>query len=383
MPEYKFCPYCGVKNDEDAVFCSSCGKAMGMSKNPVEVSVQKKEDSPGKRFPKKLAIGATAVLLAVGGACIARALLMGNHKYVAYLKDDSVNQADLEHDKKEAVKYSGNYGNEDALFNAYVEVKYSRDGNYIFYPAEVRYDGGAHPEFCLNMQRVGKEEEPAKFDSSVWRYSVVGQNEAVYIKSGKNTLYIKDKKDHKEKIASNVMDYYIDKDEKNIVWIETQGEAYAMYQQDLALKKEKKTLAEDINLYEVSENLEQIVVREADTLYIIRDFGEKEKIASNVSRIIANSEETGSVYYSKIPEKEGIGTEIIEDDCAESDASIKEPEYNSFITQRVEKNEYTGKYERVEGLDQEAYDLAWEKYEAKNAGRKFVRGLTCLNWGLM
>lgn len=132
LPEYKFCPYCGVKNDEDAVFCSSCGKAMDMSKNPVEVSVQKKEDSPGKKFPKKLAIGATVALLAVGGACIVGALLMGNHKYVAYLKDDSVNQADLEHDKKEAVKYSGNYGNEDALFNAYVEVKYSRDGNYIF-----------------------------------------------------------------------------------------------------------------------------------------------------------------------------------------------------------------------------------------------------------
>lgn len=381
LPEYKFCPYCSVKNDEDAVFCSSCGKAMDMSKNTVEVSVQKKEDSSGKKFPKKLAIGAATFLLAVGGACVVGALLMGNHKYVAYLKDGSVNQADLEHDKKEAVKYSGDYGNEDSLFNAYVEVEYSRDGKYIFYPTEVRYDGGAHPEFRLNMQRVGKEEEPVKLGSSVWRYSVLAQNKAVYIKPGNNTLYINDKKNHKEKIASNVMDYYIDEDEKNIVWIETDGEAYAMYQQDLALKKEKKTLAEDINLYEVSENLEQIVVREADTLYIIRDFGEKEKIVSNVSRIIANSEETGSVYYSKIPEKEGIGTEIIEDDCAESDASIKEPEYNSFITQRVEKNEYTGKYERVEGLDQEAYDLAWEKYEAKKRREEIRQGINMSELG--
>lgn len=364
LPEYKFCPYCGVKNDEDAVFCSSCGKAMDMSKNTVEVSVQKKEDSPGKKFPKKLAIGAAAFLLAVGGACVVGTLLMGNHKYVAYLKDGSVNQADLEHDKKEAVKYSGDYGNEDSLFNAYVEVEYSRDGKYIFYPTEVRYDGGAHPEFRLNMQRVGKE-EPVKLGSSVWRYSVLAQNKAVYIKSGNNTLYINDKKNHKEKIASNVMDYYIDEDEKNIVWIETDGEAYAMYQQDLALKKEKKTLAEDITVYEVSENLKQIVVMEVDTLYIIRDFGEKEKISSNVSRVIANSEETGSVYYSKLPEKAGNSSEIIEDDCAESDAKIKEPEYNSFITQKVEKNVYTGKYERIEGLDQEAYNQAWEQYEAK------------------
>lgn len=341
------CARCGCELPQDAGFCFQCGAKQ-----------------PGYRFPKKLAIGAAAFLLAVGGACVVGALLMGNHKYVAYLKDGSVNQADLEHDKKEAVKYSGDYGNEDSLFNAYVEVEYSRDGKYIFYPTEVRYDGGAHPEFRLNMQRVGKE-EPVKLGSSVWRYSVLAQNKAVYIKSGNNTLYINDKKNHKEKIASNVMDYYIDEDEKNIVWIETDGEAYAMYQQDLALKKEKKTLAEDITVYEVSENLKQIVVMEVDTLYMIRDFGEKEKISSNVSRVIANSEETGSVYYSKLPEKAGNSSEIIEDDCAESDAKIKEPEYNSFITQKVEKNVYTGKYERIEGLDQEAYNQAWEQYEAK------------------
>lgn len=342
------CARCGCELPKGAGFCFQCGAKQ-----------------PGDRFPKKLAIGAAAFLLAVGGACVVGALLMGNHKYVAYLKDGGVNQADLEHDKKEAVKYSGDYGNEDSLFNAYVEVEYSRDGKYIFYPTEVRYDGGAHPEFRLNMQRVGKEEEPVKLGSSVWRYSVLAQNKAVYIKSGNNTLYINDKKNHKEKIASNVMDYYIDEDEKNIVWIETDGEAYAMYQQDLALKKEKKTLAEDITVYEVSENLKQIVVMEVDTLYIIRDFGEKEKISSNVSRVIANSEETGSVYYSKLPEKAGNSSEIIEDDCAESDAKIKEPEYNSFITQKVEKNVYTGKYERIEGLDQEAYNQAWEQYEAK------------------
>ena len=64
------CASCGGELPKGAGFCFQCGAKQ-----------------PGYRFPKKLAIGAAAFLLAVGGACVVGALLMGNHKYVAYLKD--------------------------------------------------------------------------------------------------------------------------------------------------------------------------------------------------------------------------------------------------------------------------------------------------------
>lgn len=185
------CARCGCELPKGSGFCFQCGAKQ-----------------PGYRFPKKLAIGAAAFLLAVGGACVVGTLLMGNHKYVAYLKDGSVNQADLEHPRKKTVKYSGDYGEKDNNPDAYVKVEYSRDGKYIFYPTEVtRESDTVYPEYCLNMQKVGKEDDPIKLDNSVWRYHVLEQNKVLYIKSGNNTLYINDKKGNKEKIASHVEDY--------------------------------------------------------------------------------------------------------------------------------------------------------------------------------
>ena len=359
------CASCGCELPKGSGFCFQCGAKQ-----------------PGYRFPKKLAIGAAAFLLAVGGACVVGALLMGNHKYVAYLKDGGVNQADLEHQRKKTVKYSGDYGEKDNNPDAYVKVEYSGDGKYIFYPTEVtRESDTVYPEYCLNMQKVGKEDDPIKLDNSVWRYYVLEQDKVLYIKSGNNTLYINDKKGNKEKIASHVEDYHIDKDEKNIVWIESEDGGYAIYQQDLALKREKKALATNVSFYDISENLKQIAVVEEDTLYVIKNFDDKKKIASNVSGIVSNSEQTGSICYIKVPDRVLTGADIVEDDCLESDANIQEPYYDSYIVQRAEKNEFTGRYERVESFDQDAYDQAWEQYEAKENRNEMREGLKELEFG--
>ena len=357
------CVSCGCEISENAKFCPHCG-----AKQP--------------KLSKKLVIGAAAVILAVGVVSAAGVFLSGNHKYVAYLKNNSVNQADLEHHKKETVEYSGDYGEEDNNPDAYVKVEYSKDGKYIFYPTEVTHEKNTvYPEYCLNMQKVGKEEDPIKLDNSVWQYHVLEQNKVLYIKSGNNTLYINDKKGNKEKIASHVEDYHIDKDEKNIVWIEAEDGVYAIYQQDLALKREKKALATNINFYDISENLKQIAVVEEDTLYVIRNFDDKKKIASHVSGIVSNSEQTGSICYIKVPDRALTGVDIVEDDCLESDVNIKEPYYDQYIVQRAEKNEYTGRYERVEAFDQEAYDQAWEQYEAKENRDKIREDLKELEFG--
>ena len=89
-------------------------------------------------------------------------------------------------------------------------------------------------------------------------------------------------------------------------------------------------MATNVSFYDISENLKQIAVVEEDTLYVIKNFDDKKKIASNVSGIVSNSEQTGSICYIKVPDRVLTGADIVEDDCLESDANIQEP-YLSLI----------------------------------------------------
>lgn len=364
---HKFCPYCGARNDGDAVFCCACGNNMDMISTAVTAPVQNPSYVPKKKFPFKLvagAAGAAILILAVVG--VGKVMFGGEHKYVAYLKNGHVTQVDVEHLKKDPMVFDGYYSDMERNVTTYTKARYSKDGKYIVYPTEISYDGNHnYPEFRLNMQKISAKEEPKKIDSSVWRYTLLKNNKLVYIKTGNDTLYLNDIKDNKQKIASDVVEYHIDNEEENIVWVESDGGLYSIYQQDLALKKEKKKLAKDVDSYQISKDLKQIAVMEEDTLFLVKDFKEKEKIASDVASFISNAADAGAVFYSKLPEDMVKGSDIIEDDCAEEDAGIKEPEYDDFVSERVEKNEYTGKYEKVEGLDREAYDRAREEYYAK------------------
>ena len=56
---------------------------------------------------------------------------------------------------------------------------------------------------------------------------------------------------------------------------------------------------------------------------------------------------------------------MVEDDCADSDATIEEPDREDYKVEKIEKNDWTGKYEKVESVDEDAYDAAYEKYYDK------------------
>ena len=64
------------------------------------------------------------------------------------------------------------------------------------------------------------------------------------------------------------------------MWSESNGDGTInVCQQDVALKKEKKTLAKDVDSFYASSDLKYVVVQEQDTLYMVENFGEKQKIA--------------------------------------------------------------------------------------------------------
>lgn len=364
---FKFCPYCGAKNDGDAIFCCGCGRNMSSGTEVVVTTGTEEPFKPKKKFPVKLVVGVVAAVVVVGVAVKLISGLFGgdsNQNLVAYLKDGRVNQIDIDRYKKGPMEYSGRYGIDDFSDESRAKLVYSKDGKYIFYPTDFDY-GAKGPEFRLNMQKVGKSEDPIKIDNSVRRYNVLENNKVVYIKNGSNILYKNDKKGNKEKIASDVIDYYIDKKEENIVWVEDDNHKYSVYQQDLALKKGKKALLKDMDSYNVSSDMKQIVGMEEDILYAVKDFKEKEKVDSGVVTFVANNAKSGCVYYTKEAENKTTAADLVEDDCAAADKAMQEPKREDYKIEKIEKNSWTGKYEKYETVDYDKYNAAYDEYSAK------------------
>ena len=361
----KFCPYCGAQNDGDAVFCFSCGKNMTAMGGK---DTGKNNHIPKRKIPVKFLAGGIVIIGVAAAAIgiIGSLLDSGNDNYVVYLKDNRVNQTDLSHYKGEPVEYSAKYGSDDIYASYTATVQYSEDGKYIFYPTELE-SGAEGLNYRLNMQKVGKSEDPVRIDNSVSSYTVLDDNRVAYIKAGNNTLYINDRKDNKEKISSDVIAYYVDDDQKNIVCVQTTSDGgYSVYQQPLNLKQDKKELADDVDSYNiVAGDLDQITVMTDDVLYLIRNFGEKEKISSGVNYVTTNNTETDTVYYVKEAETPVMAADLVEDDCAEADAAMQEPVYDNYQTEKVQKNDATNQYEKVSVTDYEAYDEAYAQYQAK------------------
>lgn len=314
--EGKYCPYCGCKNDGDAVFCCGCGKNMDMEALGVggNAGGSKKSGSiQGGKLPSGKIIGvAAAAVVVVGGiTLLVNALGDDTQTKIAYLKDGKVMQTDLKKYKKEPVEYSGSYGDEDQVYG--VRVTYSKDGKYICYPTNVENEDGI-TEFDLNLQKTGKEGASTEIDDSVTKYKLLDNNKIIYLKAGNDTLYISDRKGNKEKIASDVSTFKLDKDQKNIVWVETNDGKNSLYQQDVKLKKEKKKLSKSADDYKIGDDLKQIVVQDDDKIYLIKNFGEREKIASDVSWIVSNNEEDEVLYYVKQDEKKIDAMDMVEDD---------------------------------------------------------------------
>lgn len=338
--EGKYCPYCGGKNDADAIFCCVCGKNMNMDDPAAGKSAG--GSGAGRSFAKgKMPAGkvlgvAGAAIVVIGGiVLLANAFGNDTQTKIAYLKDGRVMQKDLDKYKKESVKYSGSYGDEDVSYG--IRVTYSKDGKYICYPTNVEEDDG-ETEFDLNFQKVGKEGASTEIDDSVKKYKLLDNNKIIYLKAGNDTLYISDRKGNKEKIASDVYSFHLDKEQKNIVWVEQENGKTSLYQQDIKLKKEKKKLSKSADNYLIGDNLEQIVVQDDDKLYLIKDFKEREKIASDVSWVVSNNEEDEVLYYVKEDEKKIDAMDIVEDDTdgdEEQEWILEELEDYSIETSKV------------------------------------------------
>lgn len=394
----KYCHNCGAANAENTDFCGNCGVSLRADAPTFTAAEQ-----PKKKFALNLNMkalnmnalnmkyviigaGAAAALIIVVGILFAVILGGSKDKPLLYLKDNEINSV-LKKNKTYVVS-EDIYSDRDYISGLYdatsYQIQLTKDNKYIFYPKEKTPDG----RFDLYRREYGKEKgEETKVDSDVSSYYIIDGNRVFYIKdSSANRLYFSNLKKDKEKIASDVSWFRISDNKKYILW-ETYDEGGKLYVQDISLKKEKIKIDSDISyIAGISKDFKNIVYRKDDILYVMRDFEEKEKIASSVvdEYVYFQENEDMEIYYRVEDNTESAASEesadlsafhmFVNDDLAAEDANITIPNENNYrktgYVQEPQYDWYSGRligYETRENTvtDWDAYNADYEKYNKK------------------
>lgn len=369
----KFCPNCGAANGMNDLFCQQCGMFFG---NPAEKMGD--QAAPGKvRKGKnvwKIAAVAAAVLAVIGlGVVFVPRILGGvtakdkDLDFVMYLKDNELTMA--RKNKYEPIvigdRVFDDRDDSTSVYN-YINIQYSSDHQYVFYPQKKDDDG-----YDLYRKKLGsKKAEEVKIDSGIVRYEVIDNDRLVYIKDSTDRKLYLYHKGESEKIASGAAwDLRVSADGKYIMW---RDEDNRLYVQDTGLKSDKVKLESDVSvIYAVSDNFNKIVYQKEDKLYVMQGMEEKEKIASDVfTANVYDIDHSLKIYYLKEGNEESLSYyDLIEDDCLAQDQQITEPRIEDY--QRVVyKDSFWGMQETVEVSD--SYYEELEKYQQKQQ-RDYLR----------
>lgn len=349
-----FCPYCGAQNEADAVFCCSCGQNMSEGGDTgLEVV-----DKPKKGKKIVLAVAGVAAIAVVGVFAFKFIGGLGDKdkaNYMAYIKDKNLMQIDMDSRKKMPLELERNASERDGRVSA-AYIQYSKDGKYVCYASD--FD---EYSYRLNVRRADKKKaESVRIDNNVQDYKLADDNMIYYVNDD-GTLYRSDLKGNSEKIASDVENFVLSKDCKEILWTEDGDDGYDLYHRETNLKKDEQKIAKDIRTKYVSKDFKKIVVWQDDELIQIINLKDEKKIASDVYSIVNIDVENERYYYTKEEERDIAASDIVEDDCKAEDAKVKEPKEEDFQEEVIKKT-WTGKYEKVKETNWDKYYEARDEY---------------------
>lgn len=323
-----FCGHCGAQIPEGSAVCPFCGKKL----------------AEGAQQAKRKMSPVVWIALAVAAVCAAAflfvmPLLSGGNKaeQLMYIKDDALMCTSLK--KIEPMEIDDNVIETDDSFGSpfyryrYYGPTYTADQKHLIYPV---WDADYNISKLYYIEAGRKDAEPEKIDSDIDTFHVTKKNEIIYKKD--ENLYIHNLKD-KEKIASDVKEYYVSEDGAAVIWVSV--EEGKMYYQDTALANEKEKLDSDVTLLcSQSGDLKNIVYVKDDALYLLTDLTEKEKISADVQNVIAVSDVDGDVQvlYQKSEEMNSLfAWDVIDDDMAAADKAVTEPNEKDYQTERTEE----------------------------------------------
>lgn len=353
--ELKFCPQCGTKNAQDAEFCGNCGFSF---RDGTVKQTEKKAKTKGK---KGIVVGAVVCAAAVAAGAFFFLKPSGAESssmdHIVYLKDNEIH---VMSGKKPVALGEPFYQNQDSAgLYADGRIAFSKDGSYIYFPSD--YVSGSYDLYRKKIK--SKKDDAQKIASEISGYQLLTDGRVVVRQSDGEKLSVVNTKGDKEKLDSDVDWYSVSDDSKQILWGTSDDK---MYVRDLNLKKEEKKLDSDVDtIIYISEDLKTILYKREENLCIMENFGEREKIASDVEQWQVSARDGKVVlYYTK---DSGDGTmmslaDIIDDDMAAADAQMQEPRIEDYQT-TVTKPSFWGTQESVETDD--AYYEAYSEYEKK------------------
>ncbi len=365
-PETNFCPNCGSAVEGGSVFCEACGFKL----EAAQTAAPAEQAGPPKKKNLTLAIGIGAAVVAVAaGAMIAPALRSGGAEgsSVMYLKDGGMYGVSLDKPGKGAVEYSDDsYRNSDegvmsGLVSGYPLL--SADGKHRFYMEDIERDDNSYQITYTLYYKKSQKDEGVKIDSRITQHELTADNKVVYVKD--ENLYVSDR-NNKEKLASGIGDFCMDKAGKLAFWTTYDPAEYTkdLYICDLSSKEmEKKKLCAGVEGFGCSEDLTSIYLLKNEALYLIKNFQKEEKLLNDY-----NDEDTVGIdwvnntfYFFQSEESEISVMDLVEDDMASADAAMAEPDIKDY-QRREAANGWVP--ERVV-TDRDQYNADYAKYREK------------------
>ena len=324
-----------------------------------------------KKLPKGLLIGGIAAVVVI--ALVAGFLLFsgifggakGDSDPLLYIKDEEIVFDSMKKDPMEVTTRlvdDSSVDNDELAEAAYVLGSYIIPcGDRIFFPDKVGDTDGL-TIYYRDLNKPKKEAE--KLDSDIMAYAVDAAGKtAIYLKAD-GKLYLSNLKD-KEKIASDVADFYVSEDLKSILIVTYENDVYSLNQ-----KGEKEKVVSEVGYIEkVSEDLKTVWYMKDNNLYKQEVGGDKEKLASDVYSVVQLYDD-GSMYYVTVEEQTIKMWDFVDDDMAAQDEGIEEPvwpegpaypEYPYYWEYETDE-EYEAAYEEYERLEEEYY-ATWEQLE--------------------
>ncbi|MCM1113422.1 MAG: zinc-ribbon domain-containing protein [Muribaculum sp.] len=365
-----FCPNCGKPLPAGSVFCDNCGTNMAAASNAQIPAPNGEAGQPKKKKSLAPILGIAAacvvvvVLAAAGLFAVSQTGGGSSRNYAMYIKEKELFYSDLKQKNPsqitERLVDAADLSNSSLLYAgsslaAFITI--SDDGKTLFFPDKINQSDNG---FTLYYSKIAKLGDTAvKIDSDMYLYQVSDKADyVIYLKDG-DSLYCYDvKKADKEKIAGNVEGFAVSGDGKQVYYINDEGTFYLWTK-----GKDKEKIESDI--YEVnyvSDDFKTVYYIKGDNLYKKEMKKEREKIASDVSRVL-KVYESGSVYYLKDSEEELSMDLFVSDDMKEEDLNLEEPQYPSYFS-------YDSRSEYDKAVEE--YQEAANRYDAKRS-RDYMR----------
>ena len=240
-------------------------------------------------------------------------------------------------------------------------VLFSEDGNRVFFLDKTVKDSGS----TLYYRDTNKPEtasDAVKIDTGVTHYTVnkAGNIVTYYKKNGKLLYQYDVKRDAKEKIADLVEGYVVSDDGRIL--------GYSNEEKSIYLKRngqESEKIADGVtDIEHISSDFKTFYYRRGDILYKHVEGKKREKIATDISRVI-RIDDSGKMYYCKNQKDAPSLMDYIEDDLQASDAKMQEPIKPTVPSDHgIAYDEWVVLYEQYLE-DYEAYVEAYNAYQEK------------------